>query len=813
LFGTVFRLALDALVPKVELGGSTVRLSLGDELLAMAGKSGVHETFHVPVSVSQSKLQSIKIDALAGRDLLAAADKLHRKSQFTQVKPDDIALRIQAAFDKPIDITFDAVITELDVAHLNGEIGEVWLAFNAQLTQLTPLSHIAIDFSTLSGVALSVASVFTDINHHVVDDKIEGLLRGTDASQLIRTYLREVLSRALGPTSVVIDVHGTAEGWVLEYYDNPFPDEHYRPRPDAGETAPHGPLGGGALPTVDTSTLSPPTESAPPPPPGGGPPPPSSDPLGVWPTEFLVAGGPALTRLDRVKTLIFVMMENRSFDHMLGDLQRVRPRPNDRYDCSNSLDYAATNPTTGGLEGPIRLRTAASIGLGTAIPVSPHHHIDRVLFQIGGGDSSTLATGAMQGFTRDLTDRTDSSQIAMTYYQEAQVPTYYRLADEFKVCDRWFAALPGATWPNRWATLMGTIPEIDNIPSDDPRIGFLKGPTIFDTLSAYNIDWRVYEASLSIIRMFDKYRLDDRHVLPLFDETDGLAALLKSNQALPRVLFVEPRFVDIPPLSLATDDHPPADVAHGQQFIADLCNLLWSTNRWEDVSLFITYDEHGGFYDHVPPPGSPKGPPELVGTIAKLHPDAPAMLGVRVPSFVVSPYVNTASVSHETYDHTSILKTILVHNRAKLPQHVFTSFGPRVNAATHLGTALDRDTPRPAPAAFKRGRPGTTVTPPHGPLTPPITPTVVTAHPPISHPPIITHPPVVTTQPPLPHAPPGHGPLPPTTPPGTLAPPAGGSPAAPPPLAAIGNSAAPETKEPNDFHLALRQALKPKRRT
>ncbi|HEU4704401.1 MAG TPA: alkaline phosphatase family protein, partial [Sphingomicrobium sp.] len=233
-----------------------------------------------------------------------------------------------------------------------------------------------------------------------------------------------------------------------------------------------------------------------------------------------------------------------------------------------------------------------------------------------------------------------------------------------------------------------------------PRIGFLTDRNIFDVLTQYGIEWRVFESDLTLVRMFDRYRLDDRRVVPIDDPTDGLEATMASTQPLPRVIFVEPNFADIPPLSTANDDHPPADLAAGQDFIKRVCDSIWCTGRFRDCLVVITYDEHGGFYDHVPPPGTPKAPPSPLGPRSKLHPDGPEYLGPRVPSFILSPYVSAGKADKTIFDHTSILKTILVHNRDRLPQSVFTSFGPRVNAAAHVGQALDLARARQVPECF-----------------------------------------------------------------------------------------------------------------
>jgi phospholipase C len=164
-------------------------------------------------------------------------------------------------------------------------------------------------------------------------------------------------------------------------------------------------------------------------------------------------------------------------------------------------------------------------------------------------------------------------------------------------------------------------------------------------------------------------------------------------------MFIEPNFADIPPIKTADDDHPPADLVNGQAFISRVCDLIWDTNRFDEVLLVITYDEHGGFYDHVPPPGTPKSELDPVPPLIE---GGPTWLGVRVPTFVVSPFVSSGAISRTIFDHTSILKTILVHNRGQLSNAAMLSFGERVNQAKDLSVLLDLPNPRQAPVPFVR---------------------------------------------------------------------------------------------------------------
>ena len=284
----------------------------------------------------------------------------------------------------------------------------------------------------------------------------------------------------------------------------------------------------------------------------------------------------------------------------------------------------------------------------------------------------------------------------MTYYDGRDLHTYDRLARDQLICDHWFAAFPGGTWPNRWTTLGGSTPELDNLEPDDDRIGFLTGSTIFDLLTQREIDWRVFESDLSLVRSYDRLRLNVSHVLPYEDKREpslGFEALARAGR-LPAVTFVEPNFRDIPPLSTANDDLAPADLTRGPNFVARVYDALHASPAWGRTLLLVTYDEHGGFYDHVAPPGTARAPaPAELAPIPRIHPSAPAHLGVRVPAIVASPFVARGGVCKEIFDHTTIIKTILLRHRQRLPPADFTRFGPRVCWAADLGLALSQAIP------------------------------------------------------------------------------------------------------------------------
>ena len=363
----------------------------------------------------------------------------------------------------------------------------------------------------------------------------------------------------------------------------------------AAADATHGDTGvlGGATgdQTGVLMQFHPPSSSAPASstPPSSAPPPhPAAPTFGVVPPEFTVIAPETVARLDNIDTIVVVMMENRSFDHLLGHLRQRRSGAG--YTGFTGDEVNEINGVTPGVR--MLPATQANIpGSVTAIPNSPEHGIDHVIPQIDGG--------RMSGFAQDYENRYPDDGIGqwvMTYYTEAELPTYYQLADRFTVCDHWFASHPGDTWPNRWTTLSGHTPFLQNPPIDEPSIGFMPQPTIFDLLDSRGIDWRVFESDLSLLRTFARYRLDATHLVPFVDPDDhsrNFEVIARAGK-LPPVVFVEPNFSDVPPLSTADDDLSPVDLAKGQRFVASVFDALSTSTQWAHTLMIVVYDEHGG---------------------------------------------------------------------------------------------------------------------------------------------------------------------------------------------------------------------------
>jgi phospholipase C len=410
--------------------------------------------------------------------------------------------------------------------------------------------------------------------------------------------------------------------------------------------------------------------------------------------------------LQKVDHIVVLMMENRSFDHMLGYLSLEGGRSDVdglRAEFANEYD---------GRRYPVHhLRT-------TAIADDPDHSAAAVDLQTGGGKMD----GFVASFVKTLSDRgvpDHDADAIMGYYIAADVPVYDHLAREFAVCDRWFSSVPGATWPNRLYALCGRAADSrDDRPPHVPPL--YNQPSFVRHLDAAGVSWRWYCFETGTLRLADhRYRRGHHGKFAFFSNEnlnwktrlewriDEDASFLRDAAAgtLPSVTWIDPNFSNFNPIGFEpNDDHAPADVKDGQELVLAVYHALATGPQWDKTMLIIFYDEHGGFFDHVPPPEAADDDPVKFGRY-----------GVRVPALIVSPWVEPGTVSHTLLDHTSIIKTILLRfcpdalakpaphrqllarlRRAGHPRYP----GTRVVQAHDLGDLLTRDTPRPAPDRY-----------------------------------------------------------------------------------------------------------------
>jgi phospholipase C len=288
---------------------------------------------------------------------------------------------------------------------------------------------------------------------------------------------------------------------------------------------------------------------------------------------------------------------------------------------------------------------------GGIVRFDPGHRSSAVNEQLADGDMSGFVANYMS--KPEVKNRPGEERLVMGFYAENPLSTFDDLAREFLVCDRWFCSHPGPTQPNRFASLMGSTPALNNLYVDSDLLGSIRGDTVFDLLTEADVSWKYVESNVAFLRVFDKYRVDERNIIQFADwlrlATDG---------QLPAVSWIDPNFGEIEIDDLANDDHSPANVAMGQRLVRSIYAALTANeDQWRRTLLVVTYDEHGGFYDHVPPSGLGQSDPPL----PKLHPDGATHYGPRVPTFVISPWVRRGGVSNTVFDHTSLLNTILLN--------------------------------------------------------------------------------------------------------------------------------------------------------
>jgi phospholipase C len=397
--------------------------------------------------------------------------------------------------------------------------------------------------------------------------------------------------------------------------------------------------------------------------------------------------------LGKVEHIVVLMLENRSFDHMLGHLSLEGGRGDiDGLRAEFANEYAGQRYPVHHLDS-------------TKITDDPDHSASAVELQVGDGRMD----GFVASYAKTLADRgiqgADPGRV-LGYYNGADVPIYDHLAREFAVCDRWFSSVPGATWPNRLYAICGRAAGS----RDDRPLNLAplyREPSFVRHLDAHGISWRWYSFETGSLRLADAhYRLGyhDRFAFfshnlltwktrlersinpeePSFIEDASLGTL-------PALSWIDPNFSNFDPIGFQpNDDHVPADITDGQELVLAVYHALATSPQWERTLLIVFYDEHGGFFDHVAPPEAPDDHPSVFGRY-----------GVRVPALIVSPWIEPRSVSHTLFDHTSIIKTILlrfcpdaleVGGRHRL--------GKRVEGANDLGELLTRTTPRPAPERY-----------------------------------------------------------------------------------------------------------------
>jgi phospholipase C len=359
--------------------------------------------------------------------------------------------------------------------------------------------------------------------------------------------------------------------------------------------------------------------------------------------------------LADIETIVIVIMENRSFDHLCGYLSLAStPSP-------LPVEGLSDDPTW---RGPLANMFGAiayplhPLGPATQEIADPDHTQKSIAMQIGtppeGGAPREMGGFVQSYVTYAPTNKPPPADrsLVMGYYDAAGAPVFDFFARNFAICDHWFASLPLGTQANRLMAMSGESLVLDNAALLLPN-----QPLVYDWLTQHNVQWCAYQSGnfVPFFGLMERMLPEITTSLSLstlggrghFRRYSRFAAEWADNTAaMPQVIFIEPEYTDGPHFD-PNDDHPPTGIAKGQSFLADIyAGLIANPQRWQNTLMIVTYDEHGGFFDHVPPLPIP-------GTAAG---NSLATTGVRVPAFVVSPHVASGTVHSAPLDHTSILQ-------------------------------------------------------------------------------------------------------------------------------------------------------------
>ena len=342
--------------------------------------------------------------------------------------------------------------------------------------------------------------------------------------------------------------------------------------------------------------------------------------------------------------VIVVMMENRSFDHLLG----WAPNADGKQAGLAYADNAGAEHQTYPLAPDFQ---------GCAHP-DPDHSYQGGRIQFYGG--------ACDGFLKSGSD-----VFAIGYYQAGDLDFLGRAVPDWTIGDRYFCSALGPTVPNRLYLHAGQTDRITNTAVESQL------PTIWDRLAAANLAGRYYYSDSPFTGLWGTRYQAITHTIDAFfsDAATG---------SLPNLAFVDPLTNGELP-GVTNDDHPHADIRAGEHFMHEIYTAVTTSPAWNRAVLVFTFDEWGGFFEHVPPPVGAVSPVDIAAG------NVDGRLGFRVPLLVVSPFARAGHVAHDVFDHTSILK--MVEARWRLP-----SLAARDASANNLATVLDfAQTPRPAP--------------------------------------------------------------------------------------------------------------------
>ncbi|GEL73399.1 alkaline phosphatase family protein [Myxococcus virescens] len=374
-----------------------------------------------------------------------------------------------------------------------------------------------------------------------------------------------------------------------------------------------------------------------------------------------------------IRHVFVLMMENRSFDHMLGFSGiSGTDAATGKFTLLNGLTGNEFNTFNG-------VRYPVSSPADYSMPVGPHHDFLDVLLQLTGIDWSShdgkslppiskYPPITMSGFVESYAAAAKQAKVGqfdpgelMKCYAPHQLPVLNALAREFAVCDQWFSSLPGPTWPNRFFVNAATSGGLDHSPSLLETLEWeehLDGGFRFEggsLLTHPKLESAVYSAGgLCITEAIAGVRARDVRPFSRF------ASDLR-ERPVAQYTFIEPNYGEVVNDSYAggNSQHPRDDVRHGEQLIKDTYEAIRNSPVWNESLLIVTWDEHGGFYDHVTPPAAP-APCDTwqMSSSVNKYGFTFQQYGVRVPAVVISPWIARNVIDHRLYDHASVPATV-----------------------------------------------------------------------------------------------------------------------------------------------------------
>jgi phospholipase C len=380
-----------------------------------------------------------------------------------------------------------------------------------------------------------------------------------------------------------------------------------------------------------------------------------------------------------IQNVVVLMLENRSFDHLFGALKGV----------NNEIEGLTGNETN--LVDPrnpqsqiVKVTPSSQFGLPFGIGFDPAHEFPDVQVQLYGpppAPNPLPAQAPMTGFAFSGNEAVQAQEgefandfeQVMEYFPPDQIPVLSNLAQNFAVFNWWFSSLPGPTWPNRYFIHAATSGGLNYSPTDlksgsAALLGFgftFKNGTIYDLIQKAGKQWRIYNDGLPQAATISSLYQDFHNPTTThFRDMSNFAADVAAG-SLPEYTFIEPNYDVAGNYQNGNSMHPLNDVQSGESLVKLVYETLRNSAYWEKLLLVITFDEHGGFYDHVPPAATvPTGDDSTYADPVK-YPFTWDRLGVRVPNIVISAYTPPGTVidkdqNGQPYilDHTSVLATI-----------------------------------------------------------------------------------------------------------------------------------------------------------